>query len=153
MIWIVLLEPADASHTVITPDDVWLFNRNASYAWGSDIHLVTHTNAGGGNYLLVMYDADDPQSGSALANLLVYRLDPHLPGGAVAAPDTQYSVSLGELDDHPLAASHRAHVELIFHDNASQVSYLGSGSNWWGGVAFDAWRYGRVIDEYLGYPR
>lgn len=233
MVWMVLLEPAGASHTVITPNDIewnvtsnngvrvylssprhsdsgnrgelgweeningrhwnnyaangnyvnghystntfrnlrvrtyavrlsgnardsWVFNRDASYAWGSDVHLVTHTNAGGGNYLLVMYDADDPQSGLNLASLLRDRLDPHLPGVAVAAPDVQYtynSISLGELDDHSLAAPHRAFTELIFHDNASHVSYLGSGWNWWGAVALDAWRYGRVIDEYLGYPR
>ncbi|MBX2880164.1 MAG: hypothetical protein KTR32_09550 [Granulosicoccus sp.] len=130
----------------------FITNRNNSDNWGADVHIVTHTNAGRGNYLLVMIDdATSTAEDRELRAQLATRVGAGTPGRDVEATDNSgYSSNLGELR---AAAPYNAYVELVFHDNQSHVDWLGSGSNWGQAVKVHAWRYGFAVDRALGYPR
>ena len=39
-------------------DDGYIASRKASNNWGATVHITTHTNAGGGDYMLIMVDND-----------------------------------------------------------------------------------------------
>lgn len=130
----------------------FIANRDNSDNWGADVHLVTHTNAGGGDYFLVMIDdATNTSLDRTLSSELIARVGSATPGSDVEATDNSgYSSNLAELRP---AAPYNAYVELIFHDNQSHVNWLGSGTNWGQAVKFHTWRYGWAIDRTLGYPR
>jgi len=103
-------------------------NRNNSDNWGADVHIATHTNAGRGDYMLVMIDDETSTSlDQRLRSELLLRV------GSSAAPYNVY-------------------VELLFHDNQTHVDWLGSGSDWGRAVKRHAWRYGWAVDRALGYP-
>ena len=130
----------------------FLANRNNSDNWGADVHIVTHTNAGGGNYFLVMIDdATNTSMDRTLSSELAVRVGSGTPGSDVESTDNSgYASNLGELT---ALAPYNAYVELIFHDTQSHVDWLGSGTNWGQAVKEHGWRYGWAIDRTLGYPR
>jgi hypothetical protein len=142
-----------ANSEIPVQQEGWRINRDASDNWGADVHLVTHTNGGGGDYFLVMVD---DATNTALDRDLRAKLDLYV-GDKVPGPDksktdnSPYSnnKNLGELRAD---APYNVYVEIIFHDTQSMVDWFGSGNNWGQSVKFDAWRYGLAIDKSLGYP-
>ena len=125
-----------------TRDNGYLANRTASRNWGSDIHIVTHTNAFRGcnssaSYLLTMYFNSNDR---ALATELATALDGGVPAGRV----TSFRSDLAELSTG--ATRGDAYVELQFHDNQATQRWL------YGQSQHAAWRYGFAVDRYLNYP-
>ena len=132
-------------------DDGYMQNRTASNNWGADVHLVTHTNAGGGDYMLIMVDDDTSTSlDTGLQGQIDIRLGDYVPGAEVLTTDD--SPYVGDLAELTANADYNVYVELIFHDNQSHVDWLGSGDDWASSVTHHAWRYGYAIDVALGYP-
>lgn len=125
-----------------TKDDGYITNRDASRNWGSNLHIVTHTNALRGcgstaSYLMTMWSSSTDK---ALASKIGSLTDPAVPGGW----NNPQRTDLAELGRN---ASHGdAYVELQFHDNQSTQSWLYSSAH------EAAWRYGYAVDSYLGYP-
>jgi len=120
---------------------------------GADVHITTHTNAGRGNYMLVMVDNN---TATTYDRLLQSRIGQFVgvavPGTEVFTTDgTGYTngIELAELD---VNAKYTVYVELIFHDNQAHVDWFGSGTDWGASVKHDAWRYGMAVDIALGYP-
>lgn len=131
-------------------DGNWIANRTASYNYGADIQIITHSNGGGGNYTLTMYDATNPGSGQALADKFAKFLDPPVPGTRNTGTDVYwFGSNLDEFDD---GAPLRVYVELFFHDTQSHVNWFQGGGGFGNGVKTASWRYGYSIDSYLGYP-
>ncbi len=127
-------------------------NRNRSDNWGADVHLVTHSNAAGGNYFLAMVDdATNTASDLTLRAELAARVGPAVPGTEIESTDNSpFTGNLGELR---AVAPYNVYVELFFHDTQSHVDWFGSGDDWGRSVKNDPWRYGWAIDRTLGYPR
>lgn len=128
-----------------TKDDDHLANRNESANWGSDLHIVTHTNGtqgchSPGDYLLTIWqhDAGDKDDKS-LALALGQELNPHWPG-----PYNNWQDSFSEL--YRNAPKGDAYVELQFHDNRDTQQFIYHHSD------DRAYHYGLAIDAYLGYP-
>jgi hypothetical protein len=122
-------------------DNGYMQNLYASRNWGSDIHIVTHTNGTGGcpsntSYLLTMWNSS---ADHALAGELGRVLDPGIPGDL-----RSWSADFAELSTN--ARRGDAYVELQFHDNPYANAWLASES------IHHAWRYGYAVDQYLGYP-
>lgn len=130
-------------------------HRTDANNWGADIYIVTHTNAGGGDYFLVMVDdASNTADDRALRTQMATRLGNSVPGsGPVEAEDNSpYTggINLGELSSSN-AADYVVYNEVIFHDNQTHVDWFGSGGDW-DEPTFNAWRYGWAVDFMLGYP-
>lgn len=125
-----------------TKDNGYIANRDASYNWGSNIHIVTHTNALSGcgstaSYLATMWSSSLDY---ALAQKVGSLTDPEVPGGWSNPQRTD----LAELGRN---ASHGdTYVELQFHDNQTTQSWL------YGDAHTAAWRFGYGVDSRLGYP-
>jgi hypothetical protein len=124
-----------------TRDGGYLRNRDASRNWGSDLHIVTHTNALSGcaqysSYLLTMWDSATDE---ALATELGRVLHGGVPGGLQG-----WAANLAELSTD--ASRGDAYVELQFHDNPYAQKWIYSET------ANNAWRYGYAVDLYLNYP-
>lgn len=134
-------------------DDGYMQNRTASNNWEAHVHLVTHTNAGQGNYMLIMVDDQTATaSDRSLRSQLDIRLGDQVPGTEVLATDNSgytNNINLAELSAN---AEYNVYVELVFHDNQTHVDWLGSGDDWGRSVKHHAWRYGYAIDVALGYP-
>ena len=134
-------------------DGGYMDNLNASNNWGATVHITTHTNAGGGNYMLIMVDNDTATAmDRELQTQMDLRVGSVVPGTEVLATDGgpyTNGINLAELS---AAADSTVYVELIFHDNQSHVDWLGSGSDWGASVKYHAWRYGYAVDVALGYP-
>lgn len=105
-------------------DEGYLQNRDNSRNWGSDIHIITHTNGNDGcntglDYLETMWAHDaDSLDDRALASALRIDLNPYVPG-------------TGRIDQRPLltelSTNRRwgdAYVELQFHDNSVNNQWL-----------------------------
>jgi hypothetical protein len=123
-------------------DNGYLKNLYASRNWGSDLHIITHTNGIAGcpsneSYLLTMWSSATDR---ALATTLGRVLDGGIPGGLRGWQRT----NLAELGTN--APRGDAYVELQFHDNPSAQAWLYRES------VHHAWRYGYAVDRYLGYP-
>ncbi|MFE0150179.1 hypothetical protein ACFWY5_23720 [Nonomuraea sp. NPDC059007] len=125
-----------------TRDNGHLNNRTRSRNWGSDVHIITHTNATTGcnasaSYLLTMYQHTNDRG---LATALGRALDPAVPSNFRQSrrPD------LAELRTN--APRGDAYVELQFHDNQTTQKWIHSES------VFAAWRYGIGVDRHLNYP-
>ena len=134
-------------------DDGYLHNRTASDNWAADVHLVTHTNAGQGSYMLIMID--DQASTSAdrsLRSRLDSRLGDQVPGTEVLATDNSGYTNNRNLAELSTDAEYNVYVELVFHDNQDHIDWFGSGDDWGRSVKYHAWRYGYAIDSALGYP-
>ena len=126
-----------------TRDNGFLQNRNTSENWGSDVHLVVHTNAlngcpSGTNYVLTMYRSDRNRS-QMLATQVRQKLDPVVPNGS-----NQWSAGHAELFTK---ATHVAYLELAFHDNRNAQRWIRDYS------PRSGWRIGWAIDARLGNPR
>jgi len=74
----------------------FLTNRQNSDNWGADVHIVTHTNAGKGNYFLVMIDDSTNTSlDRKLRKELALRVGSGTPGSEVESTDNSgYSSNL-----------------------------------------------------------
>lgn len=123
-------------------DDGFIANRTASQNWGSDIHIITHTNAGKNcpdtsNYLLTIYEHSNDHT---LAEQLGLTLDYYVPGPRSIWQRTD----LSELETN--ATYGDAYVELQFHSNQTTQSWLYSHAH------EAAWRYGTAVDIRLAYP-
>lgn len=131
-------------------DDGATTNKNSSNNWGANVHIVTHTNASNGcsssaQYLLVMYRTGVANS-TALRTELLDLLNPVLPGGQNSWNCDTF------IECNSVSASHRAYVELFFHDNQASVDWYQAGGGEGTGVT-NSWRYGYAVDRRLGYPR
>ncbi len=134
-------------------DNGYLTNRSSSNNWGADVHLVTHTNAGGGSYFLTMVDdATATNNDLTLQDQLDIRVGDYVPGSDVQATDNSGYTNWTNLAELRANAPWNVYVELIFHDNQSHVDWLGEGTDWGRRVKYDTWRYGYAIDMALGYP-
>lgn len=125
-----------------TRDNGYAANRTDSQNWGSDIHLVTHSNASGGcqsstNYFLVMYEH---ASDNAVSDKILEFTGSSVPG----SDNTWKETALYELETN--ASFGDAYVELQFHDNQARQGWMYNGAH----VA--AWGYGAGVDSRLGYP-
>lgn len=125
-----------------TRDNRYRANRDASRNWGSDLHIVTHTNASNGcnssaSYLLTLYDESNDQT---FASNLGSALNPGVP----SSWSHRRRTDLAELGTG--ATFGDAYVELQFHDNQSAQTWL------YGETHKAAWRYGYGVDQYLSYP-
>lgn len=135
-------------------DNGYLTNRTSSNNWGADLHIVTHTNAGGGSYFLVMVDdATNTSSDRSLRTQMDIRVGDAVPGSDVQSTDNTGYTNWTNLAELRAAAPYNVYVEIIFHDTQSHVDWFGSGTNWAQSVTYHAWRYGYAIDKTLGYPR
>jgi hypothetical protein len=122
-------------------DNGYLQNLSASRNWGSDLHIVTHTNGIAGcpssaSYLLTMWNSGTDH---ALAAELGRVLDGGIPGGLRG-----WAADFAELSTN--ASRGDAYVELQFHDNPVTNAWL------YRKTINHAWRYGYAVDRYLGYP-
>ena len=134
-------------------DGGYMRNKTASDNWGADVHLVTHTNAGRGNYMLIMVDDETATSADReLRSQLDSRLGYQVPGTEVLATDNSGYTNERNLAELRADAEYNVYVELVFHDNQDHVDWLGSGDDWGRSVKHHAWRYGYAIDEALSYP-
>lgn len=130
-----------------TRDNGFLANRDASRNWGSNLHVVTHTNASSGcasspNYLATMFgDPDYHKYDKALATRVGAALDPVTPG------TTWRNVQAGWAELGTNASRGDAYVEVQFHDNTAGQSWMYNTSKYY------AFRYGIGIDAFLGSPR
>ncbi len=132
----------------------FITNRNNSDNWGADVHLVTHTNAGAGDYFLVMVDdATNTASDRKLRSELALRVGAGTPGDERESTDNSGFTGNRNLGELTAAAPYTAYVELIFHDNQAHIDWMGSGTNWGQAVKQHAWRYGFAVDKTLDYPR
>lgn len=117
-------------------------NRTHAQNWGADLTIITHSNAGGGSYNLVMWDS---AQGKRFATQLSKSLGPGVPGGDNVGSDNTYvGGNLYELKGD--AAHGDAYVELQFHDNQSMQSWMYNQAH------TAAYRYGVAADIFLGYP-
>ena len=116
----------------------------------ADVHIVTHTNAGRGNYLLLIVDK---QTATAKDKALQYQLGqllgPVVPGGETLTTDLSGYTNWRNLGELAVNADYNVYVELIFHDNQSHVNWFGSGTNWEASVTRYAWLYGEAIDRAM----
>lgn len=136
-------------------DDGYLSNRDKSRAWGSDLHIVTHTNSTTGcntsnDYLLTLWNDSNDQDLAASVGPSLNKGFPNVSDG-VTGPGKRAKASefLGwtpaELHtDRPYGD---VYVELQFHDNQSTQTWIHNKSN---PKAADL--YGWAIDNYLNYP-
>lgn len=129
-----------------TKDGGFLDNQERSRNWGSDLHIITHTNALNGceestNYLLGMWQTDnDAHDDYDIAAKMVAVLDPVAPGSGVV----QQRTNLAELSTN--APYGDGYMELVFHSRQASQTWIHDQSYQY------AYLYGRAIDEYLGYP-
>lgn len=126
-----------------TKDDGFLNNRQNSQAWGSDVHIITHTNAHTGcpssaSHLVTEYTHSNDNT---LASRIGQDLDPATPAG-----HSHRSASWAELQTN--ATYGDAYVEVVFHDNQPAQEWMYYSSHKHG-----SWRYGWSVDKLLGYPR
>lgn len=123
-------------------DNGFLANRTASQNWGSNVHIVTHTNASNGcnsasSYLLTeWYQTNDYN----LATHLGTALNGDVPGGW----NSWSGSGLAELSTN--ASNGDAYIELQFHDNQSVQSWI------YYNVPYVTYNYGIGVDNHLGYP-
>lgn len=140
-----------------TRDNLHTQNRAMSENGGYDIHIVTHSNAPGGNvtcphgtnYPLVIHNNGDGISNN-LSNILGDRIDDAHPAGPTVrwsdGPNSPIGINLGELNTAaPLGATY---VEIAFHTNIAASVWMNS----LGDGRKTAWRYGYAVDTYLNYP-
>lgn len=89
-----------------------------SNAWGADLHIPIHTNAGGGNGTLIMiYNNDSPNQ--KLAQSIFNRLTPVCPGTKNDA--IKVNSTLAELNSTKATA---AYIECDFHDNKEIAQFI-----------------------------
>ena len=129
-----------------TKDNNYLENRTESRNWGSDIHIVTHTNGVDGcnqpvEYFVSLWeDNADNRDDKNLA----LALTEHVGGPPPGPRYTQQRTNLAELETDRRWGD--AYVEIAFHDNQNSQTWIRNRSE------FQAWRYGLAVDEYLNYP-
>lgn len=124
-------------------DDSWPEKQTTVHKLGSEVHIVTHSNAvadgcpSSASYLLTMYyNGQDRALGSAIRG----NLSPEVPGSSVEA----YRSDLGELRTDREYGD--AYVELQFHTNVSAQAWM------YGSSHRAAYAYGLGVDSHLGYP-
>lgn len=125
-----------------TRDDGYIDNRETSQAWGSHVHIVTHTNARNGcpdsvEYLLTMYEHSNDEA-------LAHRVGDGLNDVAPGHWNHWYNSGLAELEAN--RPNGDAYVEVAFHDNWNSQDWLYNESYKSG------WRYGWSVDALLNYP-
>ena len=135
-------------------DGDWIQNRDKSRSWGSDVHIVTHTNAttgcdAAGNYLLTLWNDTNDQN-------LAAEVGPSLNtgfgvGDGVPGPGQRGKAVdiLGWTPGELLTNRPRGdvYVELQFHDNQSTQTWIHDDSK-----RDAACLYGWAVDKHLGYP-
>lgn len=130
-----------------TRDDGYMDNIELSENWGSDMHIVTHSNADAGgcasssaSYTLLMWKNDaDAHDDKDLATALYNQLS-STPGGL----QIQQRTNLAELGRNaPLGD---AYVEIAFHTKPYAQNWMHDETPYY------AWLYGIAIDVYLNYP-
>jgi hypothetical protein len=126
-------------------DDGYLANRTTSQNWGSDIHIVSHTNAVSGgcgssssNYLYTAYN--QTASDKPLATDLGTQLNPDVPSTWTQVQRTD----LSELSTN--ATYGDAYVEIQFHTYQPTQSWLFSQ------YIYATADYGIGVDVRLNYP-
>lgn len=125
-----------------TKDDGFLENVTMSKNYGSDVHIVTHTNADRGcdsdaSYLLTQWEHSNDDN---LAREIGSEVNWVAPDGW-----NHWQVTyLAELERN--APRGDAYVELQFHDNQRTQRWIYEKQK------ISAYRYGLGIDAHLGYP-
>lgn len=117
-------------------------NYNRSRNYGSDVHIVSHTNASAGcrssaQYLLTMYRGPRDEN---IAREIGTTLNGVTPGDLSVRYEPQH------LELQVNATRGDAYVELSFHDNRTGQDWLYSKST------VRAWRYGWSVDRHMDYP-
>lgn len=133
-----------------TKDDGYMENSTASQNYGSDLHIVTHTNAAGNgcpnstSYFLAIYRGGQ-QKDQDTAQAFYDIMKDVAPGGQNIGTDTAwFGGTLAELSTN--ASMGDAYMELVFHTNQSAQSWIYSETD------PNAWNYGYAVDTRLGYP-
>lgn len=130
-------------------DNGYTANRNRSQAWGSKVHIITHTNGSAAgvcsssspSYFLVIWEHDnDARDDRDLAAALKAELGGPAPGGERMWRET----GLAELEANRVYGD--AYVELGFHTKPAAQKWLKNRSK------YNAYRYGFAMDQYLDYP-
>ena len=137
-------------------------NAELSNAWGSDYHIIIHTNAAtaicdrnadlntGASGTETWYYPGSTQ-GEGLADELLDNIGPLSPGRRGGQEHTPRAAVSGSRTRPELAATSMpaAYVEAAFHTFGPDVDYLWSSAGWY--------NIGRTIamsvDMFLGYPR
>lgn len=127
---------------------------NNSNAWGADLHIPLHSNAGSGTCSStnpagfgtnIIYRSGSA-NGQSLANALIGSIGPVSPGThdytCLNPGDPCTAIDLGELRDTYAIA---AYIESEFHTWTIGVDWLWSDYTW-------RWRIGVGVDQFLGYP-
>ena len=139
---------------VVSPnsrDNGYMRNLEASDSWGADVHIATHTNAGRGNYMLVMVDDSTATNmDRKLQSKIVQAVGSVVPGREVQATDASGYTNGRDLAELSADAKYTVYVELFFHDNQTHVDWFGSGNDWGAAVKHHAWLYGYAVDQALG---
>ena len=118
--------------------------------WGSDLHIVTHTNADGNagecngtsSYLYTAWEHDnDAKDDKDLAIAIGDELNPQVPDDW----NNVHRTNLYELERN--APKGDAYVELQFHNKQSSQTWLYNHTD-----RDTSWYLGSAIDQYLNYP-
>lgn len=123
-------------------DDGFADNKVNSQNWGSDVHIITHTNAIDGcqegyDYLLLMWEHANDEN---LCDALRPNLNSYIPGPSNQWQDT------GWLELETNAGNGDCYVELQFHSNQQRQTWI------YGETIHHSYLYGVSIDQRLGYP-
>ena len=133
-----------------TRDNGYTANWQLANNFGSNVTIVTHTNAAtpcpaSPSYTYIATKTGNANS-HALRDTMLADVAPNLPH--VTSPLT-VDRDLDELKYG--VAAYRVYMEIFFHTNQAAVNWFqaNNGLNIWN----QAWQYGWAVDDCLGYPR
>ena len=127
-------------------DGDWMANRTNGNNFGADVYIVTHTNAGGGDYVLTMWRNDTNSIGLS-ADVLTWASAAVPAGGTNSWNVAGIAGEINSLNN----ANHVTYLELFFHDNQSHVNWFEGGGGSGLGVKY-ASVIGTALDGHLNYP-